>query len=44
ELIITMRKALSQQRQLEASCKQNNLSVEYQWSTNQLSERFPEGG
>lgn len=44
ELIITMRKALAQQRQLEAACKQNNLSVEYQWSTNQLSKRFPENG
>ena len=31
ELIITLRKAMSQQRQLE---------VEYQWSTNQLTERF----
>lgn len=40
ELIITLRKALSQQRQLEQTCQMSNISVEYQWSTNQSLERF----
>lgn len=39
-LIIALRKALSQQRQLEETCKQANIDVEYQWSTNQLGDRF----
>jgi hypothetical protein len=43
ELIITLRKALSQQRQLEEICRQLNIPLEYQWSTNQLSERFSAG-
>jgi hypothetical protein len=33
ELIITLRKALSQQRQLEDVLKQSDINVEYQWST-----------
>jgi hypothetical protein len=41
ELIVTLRKALSQQRQLEDQCRQFDIPIEYQWSTNQLSERFP---
>jgi hypothetical protein len=40
ELIVTLRKALSQQRQLEETCKQINVPVEYQWSTNQPLESF----
>jgi len=40
ELIITLRKALSQQRQIEETCKLSHLPVEYQWSTNQPTERF----
>jgi hypothetical protein len=40
ELIITLRKAMSQQRQLEETCKQASIDVEYQWSTNQLGDRF----
>lgn len=40
ELIITLRKALSQQRQLESTCAQSRQPVEYQWSTNQALERF----
>lgn len=40
ELIITLRKALSQQRQLEQTCQMSNVSVEYQWSTNQSLDRF----
>jgi hypothetical protein len=40
ELIITLRKALSQQRQFEETCKQINVPIEYQWSTNQPLESF----
>ncbi|MGB3137104.1 MAG: DUF5340 domain-containing protein [Nodosilinea sp.] len=40
ELISTLRKALSQQRQLEEGCKRDNIELEYQWSTNQLGDRF----
>lgn len=43
ELIITLRKALSQQRQLEEMCRRLDIPLEYQWSTNQLSKRFPSG-
>lgn len=35
ELIITLRKALSQQKQLEASCRASELAVEYHWSLNE---------
>lgn len=35
QLIITLRKALAQQRQLEASCQRANLPVEYRWSLNE---------
>jgi len=35
ELIITLRKALSQQKQLEESCQRANLAVDYRWSLNQ---------
>lgn len=38
ELIITLRKALAQQKQLEESCDRANLSVEYHWSLNQEAE------
>jgi hypothetical protein len=34
ELIITLRKALSQQKQLEESCRRTELSIEYRWSLN----------
>jgi hypothetical protein len=40
DLIVALRKALSQQRQLEEACKQAKIDVEYQWSTNHLGERF----
>ena len=36
ELISTLRKAMSQQRQLEDICKQKNISLEYYWSLNTL--------
>ena len=35
QLIITLRKALAQQRQLEVSCQRANLAVEYRWSLNE---------
>ena len=35
QLIATLRKALAQQRQLEQSCEQANLPIEYRWSLNQ---------
>ncbi|NJO66642.1 MAG: DUF5340 domain-containing protein [Leptolyngbyaceae cyanobacterium RM1_405_57] len=34
ELIITLRKALSQQKQLEESCRRAELPIEYRWSLN----------
>ncbi len=35
ELIITLRKALSQQKHLEESCQRSNLPIDYRWSLNQ---------
>lgn len=32
ELIVTLRKALSQQKRLEESCKQVGLAIDYRWS------------
>lgn len=40
ELIITLRKALSQQRQIEESCRQSNIDLEYHWSTTEMNDRF----
>ncbi len=37
QLIITLRKALAQQKQLEESCKRYQLPVEYRWSLNRLN-------
>jgi hypothetical protein len=34
ELIITLRKAMSQQRQLEENCRRINLPIDYRWSLN----------
>lgn len=34
QLIITLRKALAQQKQLEESCQRYNLPIEYRWSLN----------
>ncbi|HEY9760944.1 MAG TPA: DUF5340 domain-containing protein [Trichocoleus sp.] len=39
ELIVTLRKALSQQRQLEEMCEQSQIPLEYCWSLNDLSQR-----
>jgi hypothetical protein len=38
ELIITLRKALSQQRQLEEACDRLGIKVDYRWSLNDLPE------
>ncbi len=35
DLIITLRKALVQQRQIEESCKRSNMAIDYRWSLNQ---------
>ncbi|MBC6478791.1 MAG: DUF5340 domain-containing protein [Hormoscilla sp. GM7CHS1pb] len=37
QLIITLRKALAQQRQLEESCHQANLPIDYRWSLNEFT-------
>lgn len=34
ELIITLRKALSQQKHLEENCNRDHLPIEYRWSLN----------
>lgn len=34
QLIVTLRKALAQQKHLEESCNRANLPVEYRWSLN----------
>lgn len=36
QLIITLRKALAQQKQLEQSCQRANLPIEYRWSLNSI--------
>ena len=38
ELIITLRKALAQQKQLEENCKRAALPIEYRWSLNNLGD------
>lgn len=34
ELVVTLRKALTQQKQLEESCQRDNIPVDYRWSLN----------
>ena len=42
ELTTTIRKALAQQKQLEDSCRQSNLEIEYRWSLNEVrGEQIP---
>ena len=41
QIIITLRKALSQQKQLEKSCEQARLPYEYRWSINHVEENSP---
>ncbi len=35
QLIITLRKALAQQKQLEATCERHHIPVDYRWSLNE---------
>ena len=42
ELIITLRKALSQQKRLEESCAQVGLAINYRWSLNPAEAGDPE--
>lgn len=37
QLIVTLRKALAQQKQLEQTCQRLNLPVEYRWSLNTVN-------
>ncbi|NJL00506.1 MAG: DUF5340 domain-containing protein [Spirulinaceae cyanobacterium RM2_2_10] len=37
QMIVTLRKALAQQRQLETICEQGNLPYEYRWSLHSLN-------
>jgi len=37
ELIVTLRKALTQQKHLEESCQRANLPIDYRWSLNHNS-------
>ena len=37
QLIITLRKALTQQKELEQSCQRANLPTDYRWSLNDSS-------
>ncbi len=41
QLIITLRKALAQQKQLEESCQRENRSVDYRWSLNSSVDPDP---
>lgn len=36
QLIITLRKALAQQKQLEDSCQRYKVPIDYRWSLNNL--------
>ncbi len=38
QLIVTLRKAVAQQKQIEQSCEQANLPIEYLWSLNSISQ------
>lgn len=42
ELTRTIRKALAQQKQLEDSCRQSKIEIEYRWSLNEVrGEQIP---
>jgi hypothetical protein len=34
QLIVTLRKAIAQQKHIEQTCEQSKMSVEYRWSLN----------
>ncbi len=36
QLIITLRKAIALQKQLEQTCQRHNLPIEYRWSLNKI--------
>lgn len=40
QLIITLRKAAVQQKQLEEICQFSSLQVEHRWSTNHVTDKF----
>jgi hypothetical protein len=37
QVIISLRKALAQQKQIETICEQTNLAIEYRWSLNSVN-------
>lgn len=37
QLIISLRKALAQQKQLETVCQQTHIPIEYRWSLNSIN-------
>ena len=37
QVIVTLRKALALQKQLEQSCEQANLPIDYRWSLNSIN-------
>jgi hypothetical protein len=41
QLIVSLRRAYAQQKQLEAICQQTYLPIEHRWSLNSVS-RYPE--
>ena len=41
QLIITLRKALAQQKQLEENCERHRIPIEYRWSLNKGVEPSP---
>ena len=41
QLIISLRKAAAQQKQLEATCQQAHLDYEFHWSLNQSKSELP---
>ncbi|HLO50253.1 MAG TPA: DUF5340 domain-containing protein [Kamptonema sp.] len=43
QLIVTLRKAVALQKQLEESCKRSNLPVEYLWSLNEIKSESVDG-
>jgi len=38
QLIITLRKALAQQKQVEQSCERANMPIEYLWAVNSINQ------
>jgi hypothetical protein len=41
QLIITLRKALAQQKQLEETCKRHQIPIDYRWSLNESKTDKP---